>query len=1524
MNSAQKTLIDIASVSQRVVDTLDVYVGRKTIESFRLHKIVVCYRTVLEALNKTLLLEDGNADDRLVDWLNSEEPQARLHTLNQMEVILKRKVEYGVKSFFNASWSPHTQDKNGEAIRLFQMCKSYFHFLLTTDIWNHENGTPQQPPSLIAQPDVSHIDQACDRRGIATATQFKNGDPSRATQAKKRSMKGKQGMNLGKLDGILGWLKAWNSRKTHEHTILLRQPDPCTWLLKTSAYKKWKSTESSFLWLHGKREVIEAYHYFVSKSASVIEGLKDTLQYGEVLAYFYCDFRDERSTSAAEVMRSLLSQLLQQLRRHAVDPGGLIDELVEERDGGGSTISNVTLLARHFSRAAEQFQEPPFIVIDALDECKNVEELVNALAKLLEGGIRLLAISRPLQIIKDGFSGLPFIDMEAMSYRILADIRLHVTRELDSHQRLRIVDANLKEEIYSALCKKAGGMFRWVQCQLNTLKQCVTASELRDALSDLPSDLHATYGRILLEIDRATREGKIVRRALYWLVAALEPLQLSQIMEGLSIDLGRRAMDHDSRPVHGAALLDSLGSLVTYNEVTDIVILSHFSVKTLRQPEYDGIPFQKTPSLQLFESHPLLQYVLSVGFSHLTHVNPRNRAILRAIEDFHLSARQHPSEWKQLYERADPPLISQLNVEHDLALYILIGFAPERLLRSFIGRMQLQPKDGTNPLIYAANFGKIEHARTLLSRGTNPNHQGLNVWDSRQALPLDCHKGSHVPHGLFMEVLKEGLNLISARIVSRLLQTDDFVEWVADIRDESIIPRALDDRRYPLLSGKPSEQDIDILKRRLIRTGYNPPARFDEAFLRYAVSAGHVSTVKHMLSLDIPFPPDIILDASRSMNSTMIRLFLDMGCEVDVASPMEGTPIHLVATLGLSLEDDYFNCVCLLVDAGCNPSAHNLAGETTLHLAARHGYVSVVEYLLSLQVPLLPDILLEVSETAIIRSLIRQGADARAIAANGNTPLHLVLRHPRINSDDNLERAEILVDAGCNPFLPNGLGETALDVAAKYGLLPVVRYLLSISAPLPPDVLLSAVGYPYSTTTSVIKVLIDNGADIHATRLRGNTPLHLTMTAQPEAECLRRIKILVNAGCDPRACNLAGKTPFHFAARQRYVLAMEYLLSLGVSVPSDVMLTQFERFVSHAPQRKRRLHFAAGFQLEHYALEFAKLFVHAGCKPAILNSKRKTPLHVAAKNGYISVVGYFLSLGVSLPPDILLAASTGSSENIEVIRYLIKKCADASVVATDGDTPLHLLVTEGSQDDHLESVRILIDAGCDPRAQNSNNETPMHAAARCRSISVLEYLLAQGVPLPEDILLTSAPSTIRFLAGKGTDVRCVASNVDMQLMHQALDYHDEEDCLECAKILVGAGWNPLLRNSAGETPIHVAVRHGQLSTIKYLLSRCDNASLPSDALLTVVPSDICGNATTSSKDTPLHLLLRSKPMLDEHDEYVQTNLWKVVEILLGCGADPSARNADGQTPIDIAEANGHFFNENFLRLVRNSRDRMRS
>ena len=138
MEPAGKLLVDIASVSRRVFDTLVRFeAGRKTVESFQLERIVVASGAILETLNGALLLGSGTLDDRLKDWLSGEDPKRCLNILNRMEALLGPKLDHsqGIKSFFQSSRSVSTKDKSNEAIRLFWKHESYFHFLLSTEIW---------------------------------------------------------------------------------------------------------------------------------------------------------------------------------------------------------------------------------------------------------------------------------------------------------------------------------------------------------------------------------------------------------------------------------------------------------------------------------------------------------------------------------------------------------------------------------------------------------------------------------------------------------------------------------------------------------------------------------------------------------------------------------------------------------------------------------------------------------------------------------------------------------------------------------------------------------------------------------------------------------------------------------------------------------------------------------------------------------------------------------------------------------------------------------------------------------------------------------------------------------------------------------------------------------------------------------------------------------------------------------------------------------------------------------------------
>ncbi|KAI9568426.1 hypothetical protein HD554DRAFT_766586 [Boletus coccyginus] len=393
---------------------------------------------------------------------------------------------------------------------------------------------------------------------------------------RRREMKTDQqrrGEDKMKVEEISKWLDGLNCAEKQDVTLSLRQEDTCKWLFDTTQYKTWQDGESGSLWLRGKpgagKSVLASF---------VIDSFKEAWPEGEVLTFFYCDTRNERSTSPAAVMRSILSQLLRQLDDRSVDLGNVFDELIKAKEWGGGTLNNAKELAGFASHVARQMNRKPLVVVDALDECKDVRKLIQALMEI-RGHVRLFVTSRPLQVIVDGFSEVPFVSMEDMADKLSADIELHVTRELDARYRLRYLDSGFKAEIRSVLCEKADGMFRWVQCSIDALDRCVTRKEVHNVLHSLPEGLDGTYERILLTINMETTAGQLARRALVWLVAALRRLRLAEIMEALSINLRTRTLDSDIGPMHKRVLLDACGSLVTYTERTGIVILSHSSVK---------------------------------------------------------------------------------------------------------------------------------------------------------------------------------------------------------------------------------------------------------------------------------------------------------------------------------------------------------------------------------------------------------------------------------------------------------------------------------------------------------------------------------------------------------------------------------------------------------------------------------------------------------------------------------------------------------------------------------------------------------------------------------------------------------------------------------------------------------------------------------------------------------------------------------------------------------------------------------
>jgi hypothetical protein len=127
--------------------------------------------------------------------------------------------------------------------------------------------------------------------------------------------------------------------------------------------------------------------------------------------------------------------------------------------------------------------------------------------------------------------------------------------------------------------------FRWVFCQLDTLRHCLPSS-VRHTLEELPESLDETYERIVADIRKANK-GQAYRM-LQCLAVAIRPLSVAELAELLAFEFdaakggipklnaGWRWEDHEQ------AVLSTCSSLIAIVPTTygsPVVQFSHFSVK---------------------------------------------------------------------------------------------------------------------------------------------------------------------------------------------------------------------------------------------------------------------------------------------------------------------------------------------------------------------------------------------------------------------------------------------------------------------------------------------------------------------------------------------------------------------------------------------------------------------------------------------------------------------------------------------------------------------------------------------------------------------------------------------------------------------------------------------------------------------------------------------------------------------------------------------------------------------------------
>lgn len=121
--------------------------------------------------------------------------------------------------------------------------------------------------------------------------------------------------------------------------------------------------------------------------------------------------------------------------------------------------------------------------------------------------------------------------------------------------------------------------FRWVQCQLDYIQNLRCDFDRIEAIMNLPPGLPETYRRIMERIGGCKADLKFARRALMWLAFCKRPLTLRALVIAIAIDPSKDEFDSSKVLDPHEEILDICGPLIRLETRTNIVELSHSSVR---------------------------------------------------------------------------------------------------------------------------------------------------------------------------------------------------------------------------------------------------------------------------------------------------------------------------------------------------------------------------------------------------------------------------------------------------------------------------------------------------------------------------------------------------------------------------------------------------------------------------------------------------------------------------------------------------------------------------------------------------------------------------------------------------------------------------------------------------------------------------------------------------------------------------------------------------------------------------------
>ncbi len=481
-----------------------------------------------------------------------------------------------------------------------------------------------------------------------------------------------------------------------------------------------------------------------------------------------------------------------------------------------------------------------------------------------------------------------------------------------------------------------------------------------------------------------------------------------------------------------------------------------------------------------------------------------------------------------------------------------------------------------------------------------------------------------------------------------------------------------------------------------------------------------------------------------------------------------------------------------------------------------------------------------------VEQLLRQKANPNEPDSDGSTPLAWAAL--RANADI----ANLLLQAGADPNRANELGIGPLSLALTNGATPLVTQLLANGAN--PNLARENGETPLMTAArlgrpDLMKLLLVKGANVNARDKKYGQTALMWAAGNPAA-----VSLLLEYGADIRPTTTTWDV--------KYTIYIPTTATLG---KTGIPWNNEGDYIA----KKGGLN-ALFFAVQKNDLVSAKTLLDAGLNVNSASADGTTPL-LAALYKWDQPKGVFVP-GKGGP------ATAGSSQrfgpNVAMANLLLDRGATVEVVDGAGYTPLHgaaLAVAKAAR------------GGTRQKGAYGQNAaalalgTDVDAADNLKDALVLVQRLLKAGAAPNR-------QTVYPTGGPAGDVRINPAPPGSSPMHIAAS----SNSVELVRLLADSGGNPNLHRKDGHTPFSVAVLAADMAIVPEMVLRGAQVNArwsPRDK----IPDPVEAITLARQNQTILHLAaIEGKPEL--------------LEFLHSKGAPLDAKNAQGETPLHLADS----------------------